>query len=109
MREPTNEKDVNAVAVVRPNPDQVQTKRAVDFHPNIQNNQFVVTGYVPKLMAIYWLTRFLKRETNCGREVIKEKRVNRRDDFGIKIPCEYIFEVDDLFCEWLHRKDRREI
>ena len=26
MHEPTNEMDVNAIAIVRPNPDQVQTK-----------------------------------------------------------------------------------
>ena len=39
-----------------------------------------------------WLIRFLKRQTNCGRVVIKEKRVNRRSDFGLKVPCEYIFE-----------------
>ena len=32
----------------------------------------------------------MKRETNCGREVIKEKRVNRRGDFGLKVPCEYL-------------------
>ena len=58
-----NEKDVNAVAVVRPKPDQVQTERAVDFHPNILNKEFEVIGHVPKLMAT-WLTRFLKRHTN---------------------------------------------
>ena len=46
-----------------------------------------------------WLTRFLKRETDCGRVVIKEKRVNRRGDFGLKVTREYIFEGDDLFCE----------
>ena len=106
MRGPTNEKDVNAVAVVRQNPDQVQTKRGVyRLHPNILNKEFEVTGHVSKLMA----TRFLKRQTNCERVVIKEKRVNRRGDFGLKVPCEYIFEVDELFCEWLHRKDRRQI
>ena len=100
-------KDVNAVAVVRPKPDQVQTERAVDLHPNILNKEFEFTGHVPKLMAT-WLIRFLKRQTNCGRVVIKEKRVNRRGDF-LKVPCEYIFEGYDLFCEWLHRKDRRGI
>ena len=46
MREPTNEKDVNAVAIVRPKPDQVQTKQAVDLHPNILNKEFEVTGHV---------------------------------------------------------------
>ena len=54
---------MNAVAVMRPNPDQVQTKRAVNLHPNILNKQFEVTGHVPKLMAT-WLTRLLKRETS---------------------------------------------
>ena len=34
LREPTN-KDVNAVAVVRPNPDQLQTEQGLDLHPNI--------------------------------------------------------------------------
>ena len=72
------------------------------------NKEFEVTGHVPTLMAT-WLTRFLKRQTNQGRLVIKEKRVNRRGDFGLKVSCEYIFEGDDLFCEWLHRKDRGEI
>ena len=108
MREPTNETDMNTVAVVRPKPDQVQTKRAVNLHSNILNEEFEVTGHIPKLMAT-WLTRFLKRQTNYGRVDIKEKRVNRRGDFGLKVSCEYIFEGDDLFCEWLHRKDRREI
>ena len=65
-------KDVNALAIVRPKPDQVQTKRAVNLHPNTLNKEFKVTGHIPKLMAT-WLTRFLKRQTNCGREVIKEK------------------------------------
>ena len=78
---------MNAVTVVRPKPDQVQTKRAVDLHPNILNKEFEVTDHVTKLMAT-WLTRFLKRQTNCGRVVIKEKRVNRRGDFGLKVSCE---------------------
>ena len=56
-----------------------------------------------------WLTKALKRQTNCERVVIKEKQVNRRGDFGLKVPCGYIFHGDDLFCEWLHRKDSREI
>ena len=105
---PNKKKDGNAVAVVTPNPDQVQRKRAVDLHPNILNKEFEVTFHVPKLMAT-WLTRFLKRKSNCGRVVIKEKRVNTRSDFDLKVPCEYIFEGDDLFCEWLHWKDRRGI
>ena len=56
-----------------------------------------------------WLTRVLKRQTNCGKVTIKGKPVNRGGDFGLEVPCEYIFEGGDLSCEWLHRKDRREI
>ena len=41
--------------------------------------------------------------------VIKGKPVNRRGDFGLEVPREYIFEGNDLSCEWLHLKDRREI
>ena len=93
----------NAVAVVRPKPGQVQTERAVDLHPNILNKELEVIGQVPKLMAT-WLTRFLKRHTNCEKVVIKGKRVNRGGGFGLEVPCEYIFEGDNFSCEWLHRK-----
>ena len=47
VREPTNENDVNAIGVVRPNPDQVQTKRAVDLHPNISVEQRI-RGHRPR-------------------------------------------------------------
>ena len=93
---------MSSVAVVRPNPDQVQTKRAVDLHPNILEKELEVTGHILVLMAT-WLKRFLKRQTNCGRVVVKEKRVNRSGALGRKVP------VEDLLCEWLHRKERREI
>ena len=102
MREPTNEKDVNAVAIVRPKPDEAQTEQAVDLHPNILKD-FDVIGHVPKLM-VTWLTRILKRHTNCGKVVIKGKRVNRGGGFDLKVPCEYIFEAENFSCEWLHRK-----
>ena len=55
MSEAINEKDANAVAFVRPKPEQVQTKRVVDLHLNILNKECEVTGHVPKLMAT-WLT-----------------------------------------------------
>ena len=58
-----------------------------------------VIGHVPNSMAT-WLTRFLKRQTNCGKVVIKGKSVNRGVDFGLEVPCEYIFEGDDLSCEY---------
>ena len=41
--------------------------------------------------------------------VIKGKPVNRGGDFGLEFLCKYIFEGDDLSCEWLHGKDRSEI
>ena len=39
----------------------------------------------------------------------KGKPVNRGGDFGLEVLCEYISEGDDLSCECLHGKDRREI
>ena len=41
----------------------------------------------------------------------KGNPVNRGGDFGLEVQCEYIFEGNDLSsgCEWLHRKDGREI
>ena len=50
MREPTNEKDENAVAVVRPKPDLVQTERAVDLHPNILNKK---VQYISTIQCYY--------------------------------------------------------
>ena len=41
--------------------------------------------------------------------MIKGKPVNGEGGIGLKVPCEYIFEGDDLSCEWLHLKDRRDI
>ena len=40
-----------------------------------------------------WLTRFVKRHTNCGKVVIKGQRVNRGGGFGLEVSCEYILRV----------------
>ena len=88
---------------MRPKPDQLQRERAVDLHPIILNKEFEVIGHIPKLMAT-WLTRFLKRHINCGKVVIKGKRVNRGGGFGLEVPCEYNFEGDNFSCVRLHRK-----
>ena len=40
-------------------------------------------------MAI-WLTRFLKRETNCERVVKKETRVSGKGDFGLKVLIQFL-------------------
>ena len=38
-----------------------------------------------------WLTRFLKRQTNCGKVVKEGKRHNSGGDFGLEVSCKYIF------------------
>ena len=50
----------------------------------------------------------MKRKTNCGKVVIKEKPVNRGGDFGLEILCEYSFEGDNLSCKLLHRNDTKQ-
>ena len=39
--------------------------------------------------------------------VIKGKPVNRGGDFSLEVLCEYIFEGDNLSCEWLHRIEEK--
>ena len=41
--------------------------------------------------------------------VIKGKPVIREGDIGIEVPCENIFEGDDLSVSGCHLKDRRDI
>ena len=61
------------------------------------------------MTVIHRVTAVHRFPLNCEKVVIKGKPVNRGGDFGLEVPCEYIFEADDLSCQWLHRKDRREI
>ena len=56
-----------------------------------------VIGHVPTLMAT-WLRKALKRSTSCAKAIIKEKRVNRREGYGLEVRCEYIFEGDSFSC-----------
>ena len=60
-----------------------------------------------ELMAI-WLTKFLKRATNIGKVVIKGKRVNKGDGYGLEIPCEYQFMDDAFSISWLKEKLQKE-
>ena len=46
-----------------------------------------------EIMAI-WLTNFLKRAKNIAEVVIKGKRGNRGDGYGLEILCEYQFMGD---------------
>ena len=60
------------------------------LHPNEIRDDIEVIGHVPKLLAV-WLTKFLKRETNSGKAVIRGKRVNRGGGYGLEIPCDSKF------------------
>ena len=51
-----------------------------------------------------WLTKFLKRQTNSAKVIIKGKRVNRGSGYGLKISCEYHFHRDRFSCQWLKEK-----
>ena len=64
-------------------------------------DRFEVTGHVPAFM---WLSKFLKRPTNCAKVIFKGKRVNRGGGYGLEFPCEYIFECDSFSCGWLQAK-----
>ena len=66
-------------------------------------DRFEVIGHVPALMAT-WLSKFLKRPTNCAKVIIKGKRVNRGGGYGLEVPCKYIFEGDSFSCSWLQAK-----
>ena len=102
--------DSNAVAVVQaakeetdmpdqvPNPMKMAAKQTL--YPKNLTDQFDIIGHVPKLMAT-WLTKFLKRTSSSGKAIIKGKRVNRGDGYGLEVPCECHFQGDDLSCNWL--------
>ena len=81
----------------------METQQADDVHRNNVTDKFEVIGHVPVLMAT-WLTKFLKRSTNCGKAIIKEKRVNRGGGYGLEVPCEHLFVGDSFSCGWLQAK-----
>ena len=55
-----------------------------------------------------WLIKFVKRPTNCGKAIIKGKRVNRGGGYGFQVPCEYLFEGDTFSYGWLQAKLKEE-
>ena len=103
MREPSNIKDSKTVAIVRGKSGENETQQADDVHPNNMTDRFEVIGHVPALMAT-WLSKFLKRPTNCTKVIIKGKRVNRGGGYGLEVPCEDIFEGDSFSSGWLQAK-----
>ena len=66
-REPTNERDRNAVAVLK---------------------EEAVVGHVPFNLAPLILA-FLRRDTNCGFAKVGREKVNRGAGYGLEILCVY--------------------
>ena len=66
-------------------------------------DRFEIIGHVPARVAT-WLNKSLNRPTNCGKVIIKGKRINRRGDYGFEVPCEYLFEGDSFSFGWLQAK-----
>ena len=84
-------------SIVRGKSGEKETQQADDVHPNNMPDRFEVIGHVPALMAT-WLSKFLKRPTNCAKVIINGKRVNRGGGYSLEVPCEYIFEGDSFSC-----------
>ena len=104
MRDPSNIKDSNAVAIVRGKSGEKETQQADDVHPNNVTDRFEVIGHVPALMAVWFKSKFLKRHTNCAKVIIKGKRLKRGGGYSLKVPCKYIFEGDSFSCGWQQAK-----
>ena len=66
-REPTNETDRNAVAILK---------------------EETVVGHVPFNLAPL-ISAFLRRDTNCGFAKVVGEKVNRGAGYGLEIPCVY--------------------
>ena len=65
-REPKNIKDVNAVAVVRPNLEDCSLETTAKEHANTVSGFDEILGHIPLRMAEF-VTKFLKRGTNKGK------------------------------------------
>ena len=113
-REPNNTDDKNAVAVVRER-QKLNSSQPSDevlsinscIHPNEMSDSNEIIGHIPKLMAL-WVTKFLKRATNCGTVAITGKHVNRGAGYGVEVPCQYTFQGDNFSCNWLKDKLKNE-
>ena len=66
-REPTNDKDKNAIAVL---------------------NEEDMVGHVPFNLAPY-ISAFLRRDTNSGFAKVTGEKINRGAGYGSEIPCVY--------------------
>ena len=82
MREETNPRDKNAVAVTLPNK--------------------TVVGHVPYNLAPL-LSQFLRRGFNKGMVTITGEKVNRGAGYGLEIPCIYTLYGPPSYIEKLDR------
>ena len=110
-REPVNEVNKNAVAVVQETQSGNTTRASsqaepLNTHPNEIAVSMEVVGHVPKLMA-QWV-KFLKRASNSGTVVITGKRINRGAGYRLKLPCKFKFQGDKYSCDWLKEKLKKE-
>ena len=81
---PLNEKDGNAVAVVKP----LSRNFTEAEHPNTVSKEDEIVSLIPLQMSQY-VSKFLKRRTNNGKTVITGKHVNQGAGYGLEIPCSY--------------------
>ena len=76
-RAPSKIKDSKTVAIVSGKSGEKETQQVDDVYPNNMTDRFEVIGHVPALMAT-WLSKFLKRPTNCAKVIIKGKQSKQR-------------------------------
>ena len=55
----------------------MEAQQADDVHPNNVTDRLEVIGHVPVLMAT-WLSKFLKRPTNCRKAIITGETSKQR-------------------------------
>ena len=48
------------------------------------------------------------RPTNSGKVTVTGKRVNRDEEYGSELPCEYLFYGEKFSREWLKKKLAKE-
>ena len=99
-RELRNQTNENAVAVVKTTTTQESCGCA---HPNEVSANMDVVGRIPKVMVV-WATKFLKRQTNTGKGIIKGKPINRGAAYSLELPCAYVFRGGHFSCDWLRNK-----
>lgn len=55
-------------------------------------------------MMALWMTKLLKRPTNKGKVMVKDKQVNRGGSYDLEISWEYTLESDSFSVTWLKNK-----